>query len=80
MSATGGTIRGMATTKTTLYLPEPLKRRIEREAKRKGLSEAEVIRRVLNAGLERPRRRGGFLHGEPIADRVDELLKGFGTR
>ena len=66
--------------KTTLYLPEALKRRIEDEASRKGIAEAEVIRRALDAGLERPRPRGGFLHGEPIVDRIDEYMKGFGTR
>ena len=80
MNATGGTIHGMSV-KTTLYLPEALKRRIEDEASRKGLSEAEVIRRVLEAGLERSRPRFGIISGgEPIAHRVDELLKGFGSR
>jgi hypothetical protein len=67
--------------KTTLYLPEALKRRIEDEARRKDLSEAEVIRRVLDAGLDRPRPRAGIISGgEPIAHRVDELLRGFGAR
>ena len=67
--------------KTTLYLPEALKRRIEAEATRKGLSEAEVIRRVLDAGLEWPRPRGG-LFADPTLDarRIDEYMKGFGER
>lgn len=80
MNTTGGTIRGVTTTKTTLYLPQQLKRRIEDEATRKGLSEAEVIRRVLDAGLEWPRPRGGLFSAEPIGDRMDEAMKGFGER
>jgi hypothetical protein len=71
----------MATTKTTLYLPERLKRRIEQEAQRKGLSEAEVIRRVLDAGLDRPRPRGGLFSDPDFdASRIDEYMKGFGER
>lgn len=67
--------------KTTLYLPETLKRRIEQEARNKGLPEAEVIRRALDAGLERPRPRGA-LFSDPDLDarRVDDYLKGFGER
>ncbi len=82
MTTTGGTIYGMpGNVKTTLYLPTNLKRRIEDEAQRKDLSEAEVIRRVLEAGLERPRPRGG-LFSDPDLDarRVDEYLKGFGEQ
>ncbi|MBA2609192.1 MAG: ribbon-helix-helix protein, CopG family [Actinobacteria bacterium] len=69
------------TVKTTLYLPTNLKRRIEDEAQRKGRSEAEVIRRVLEAGLERPRPQGG-LFSDPDLDarRVDDYLKGFGEQ
>ena len=66
--------------KTTLYLPEALKRRIEDEAQRKGIAEAEVIRRVLDSGLERPRPCGGIFSVEPIGDRMDEAMKGFGER
>jgi len=67
--------------KTTLYLPDDLKRSIEIEALRRGASEAEVIRDALRRTLqhERPRPRGGIISGsEPIAERVDELLVGFG--
>lgn len=79
-SATGGTIYGMAK-KTTVYLSDELKAALEREAKRTGESEAEVIRRAIAAAVERPRPRPGILSGEPIAHRVDEILaEGFGER
>lgn len=67
--------------KTTLYLPDELKRAVEDEAVRRGVAEAEVIRDVLTQGLpaRRPQPQGGLFAGrEPIADRVDELLEGFG--
>lgn len=68
--------------KTTLYLPDDLKARLEREAGRRGESEAELIRTALRRELdaERPRPRGALFAGsEPIAERVDELLDGFGA-
>lgn len=68
-------------TKTTLYLPDELKRAIEVEASRRNTSEAEVIRDALRRSLadSRPRPHGGLFAGtEPIADRADELLAGFG--
>lgn len=68
--------------KTTLYLPDDLKREIELEASRRGISEAEVIRDALRRSLthESRRPRGGIIAGkEPIAERVDELLAGFGA-
>ena len=68
--------------KTTVYLPEELKAAIERKAQRAGLSEAEVIRRAIEADVagERPRPRPGIFSVEPFAERVDELLEGFGER
>lgn len=66
--------------KTTLYLPEGLKAEVEREARRRGIAEAEVIRLALAAGLSRPKPHAGIIDGPAIADRVDELLDGFGTR
>lgn len=74
-----GTIYGMSR-KTTVYLSDELKKALEEEALRTGESEAAVIRRAIAAAVERPRPRPGILSGEPIADRVDELLKGFGER
>lgn len=68
--------------KTTLYLPDELKAQLERESARRGESEAELIRKALRRelGAERARPRGALFGGaEPIADRVDELLDGFGA-
>lgn len=68
--------------KTTLYLPDDLKDQLTREAARRGDSEAEVIRQALRKELQtpRPRPRGAIFAGdEPIAERVDELLEGFGA-
>lgn len=66
--------------KTTIYLPDDLKAAIEREARRRGVSEAEVIRQAVVGSLARPRPRFGIIDAEPIAERVDELLRGFGER
>jgi hypothetical protein len=66
--------------KTTIYLPEELKTAVEREARRRGSSEAEVIRQAIAAAVTRPRPAPGFLDGEPFATRSDELLAGFGDR
>ena len=77
-SAMGGTMYGMSK-KTTVYLSDELKAALEREAKRTGESEAEVIRRAIKTAVSRPRPRAGIISsGELMADRVDELLEGFG--
>ncbi|MEI2774604.1 MAG: CopG family transcriptional regulator [Tetrasphaera sp.] len=69
--------------KTTLYLPDEIKAAVEVEARRRGVSEAEVVRDSLRATLmNRPvgPRAGIFRGREPIADRVDDLLaEGFGA-
>jgi predicted transcriptional regulator len=64
--------------KTTVYLTDELKAGVEREARLRGMSEAEVIRRAIAAAVRAPRPRAGIIDGEPFADRVDELLDGFG--
>lgn len=67
--------------KTTLYLPDELKRAVEAEAVRRDASEAEVIRDALRRALPppAPRPRGAVFEGrEPIAARAEELLAGFG--
>ena len=66
--------------KTTIYLPDELKSAIERESRRRGTSEADVIRQALAHGLSRPRPQPGLVDGEPFAERADELLAGFGER
>jgi Arc/MetJ-type ribon-helix-helix transcriptional regulator len=69
--------------KTTVYLPAELKAAIRRAARRRGVSEAEVIRDSIQAavGSERPRPRGGlFASGAPIAREADAHLAGFGER
>lgn len=66
--------------KTTIYLPDDLKKAVENEARRRSRSEAEVIRRAIADAVSRPRPRGGLYEAEPIAERVDELLDGFGDR
>jgi Ribbon-helix-helix protein, copG family len=70
--------------RTTVYLPEDLKRRVEHTARARGTSEAEVIRAALDeytAG-ERPRPRMPLFRGSGktnVAERVDEALaEGFG--
>lgn len=77
-SATAGTLYGMQ--KTTVYLPDDLKLAVERTARRRGCSEAEVIRTAIAAGVDAPRPQAGFLDDEPFAARADELLEGFGER
>jgi hypothetical protein len=74
-------------TKTTVYLPEDLKTSLKRMAEEEGRSEAEIIREAIKAAVDNrrgakpkvPLTRDGL--GDPsIAERVDELLEGFGQR
>ena len=69
--------------KTTVYLPEELKRRLEALARTRETSEAALIREAVEhlVSQSRPRPRlGMFRSGDPtLAERVDEeLAKGFG--
>jgi predicted transcriptional regulator len=71
--------------KTTLYLPEELKQALERAAAERDISEASLIREALAekvGDLERPRPKAPLFPeglGEArAAERVDELLAGFG--
>jgi len=69
--------------KTTVYLPTELKSAIVRAARRRRISEAEVIRDSIRRAMgdERPRPRGDlFASGAPIAREADEHLPGFGER
>lgn len=71
--------------KTTVYLPDDLKRALRRAARSTGRSEAELIREGIGlvTGTHRVAepRLPLFESGQPeLADRVDELLDGFGER
>lgn len=66
--------------KTTVYLPAALKAAIESEARRRGISEGQVIRDAVEAALARPKPRAGFLDADPFAGRADESLVRFGER
>ena len=71
--------------RTTIYLPDGMKTAIEREAVRRGVTEAEVIRAAVSEHLEPVHARKPQLPvfpeglGENIAGRVDELLAGMGS-
>jgi plasmid stability protein len=73
--------------KTTIYLPDDLKAALERAADLEDRSEADIIREALTtalAGRRAPTPRvplGDHELGDPrAAERVDELLEGFGAR
>ena len=78
-----GRVYGMQ--KTTIYLPDDLKRALGRVAEARGCSEAELIREAVRALAERaelPRPRLPlFKSGKRgLAERVDQALTGFGER
>lgn len=71
--------------KTTVYLPADLKRALRRAARSTGRSEADLIREGVGlvTGTHRiaEPRLPLLESGQPdLADRVDELLRGFGDR
>jgi hypothetical protein len=71
--------------KTTVYLPDELKRSVSRMAAASGKSEAEVIRDAIAAlagASARPRPTGGlFASGDSsLSTRAEEALAGFGER
>ena len=75
----------MAVKKTTVYLPDDLKQRVERTAREQKRSEAEIIRAALDeytsnqAARPRPTLPLFDSGRGNIAERVDELLaEGFG--
>jgi hypothetical protein len=78
-----GILYGMK--RTTVYLPAELKAALEEVALRVERSEAELIREgislvVQTHGHRRPK-VPLFESGDPtLAERVDELLEGFGAR
>lgn len=71
--------------KTTVYVPDDLKRALAQTAASRGCSEAELIREALRAVTARvtpPRPRVPlFASRKPrLAERVDDALAGFGER
>jgi hypothetical protein len=78
-----GTMYGMD--KTTVYLPSELKEALGTAARRRRISEAELIREGIAMAIAREEppkpRLPLFSSGQPdLAERFDELLKGFGER
>jgi hypothetical protein len=71
--------------KTTVYLPDDLKRALRREARASGRSEAELIREGIGlvTGTHRiaEPRLPLFESGQAnLAEQIDEALVGFGER
>jgi hypothetical protein len=71
--------------KTTIYLPEDLKRAMSRLAQARGISEAELVREALqaltNAATPPRPRLPLFRSGRAgLAERVEEALEGFGQK
>ena len=69
--------------RTTVYLPEELKHDLKRVAQARGCSEADLIRQGIRRVVkeQEPARPQIplFESGDPtLAERVDELLEGFG--
>ena len=70
----------MTSQKRLLENDPVLKRSIEREAARRGCSEAQVIRDAVAEAVRRPAPTAGLFAAEPFADRADEFMAGFGER
>lgn len=68
--------------KTTVYLPDELKRAVTASARRRAISEAELIRlAIANTVDEDVPQRGALFASEVLlADDVDSHLAGFGER
>ena len=68
--------------RTTVYLPEEMKARLAAEAERRGLSEAEIIRRAVDKELTRRLTGAGIITEAPpegVGGRnLHEHMEGFG--
>ncbi len=63
--------------RTTVYLPDELKSRLEAEARRRGLTEAQIIREAVDKETRTPRPRGGiFTGGDLHARDIDAGVAG----
>ncbi|CAB4763585.1 unannotated protein [freshwater metagenome] len=64
-----------------MYFPDELKARLEAEATRRGVTEAQIVREAVDKETRRPRPRGGIISGGELDARdIDstDALKGFG--
>jgi hypothetical protein len=67
--------------RTTVYFPDELKARLEAEAMKRGVTEAQIVREAVDKETRRPRPRGGIISGGELDARdIDstDALKGFG--
>lgn len=69
--------------KTTVYLPDEMKLRLDRAAEETGLSKSDLIREGIQVRLamtSRPKPRGPLFSSgrSDVSERVDEFLEGFG--
>ena len=64
-----------------MYFPDDLKARLEAEATRRGVTEAQIVREAVDKETRRPHPRGGIISGGELDARdIDstDALKGFG--
>lgn len=64
-----------------MYFPDDLKARLEAEATRRGVTEAQIVREAVDKETRRPRPRGVIISGGELDARdIDstDALKGFG--
>lgn len=78
-----GILYGMI--KTTIYLPDELKRELARTAEAQGRSEAEIIREGIRLAIDKcapplPTLWTFSANDPDFIDRIDELLDGFGEQ
>lgn len=71
--------------KTTIYLPDELKRELERIAEAQGRSEADIIREGIRLAIDKcappmPTLWTFSANDPDFIDRIDELLDGFGEQ
>jgi hypothetical protein len=71
--------------RTTVYFPEELKARLEEEATRRGVSEAELIREAVDKEVRRGRLTGGIFTGGGLdardidsGEQSGDAMEGFG--
>ena len=63
--------------RTTVYFPDDLKARLEEEATRRGVTEAQIVREAVDKETRRPRPRGGIISGGELDARAIDSTDGF---